>query len=99
MTMVTHEMGFARKVAQRVVFMDAGGKILRHEFRPLRDSVTAPRRPHRVYHPRIASAASRWQIGCSCCRCDNGSGQKRHSLDEGYLECRSCSEVCPFWSD
>ncbi|MBB3166210.1 ABC-type polar amino acid transport system ATPase subunit [Rhizobium laguerreae] len=30
MTMVTHEMGFARKVAQRVVFMDAGGEILRH---------------------------------------------------------------------
>jgi len=30
MMMVTHEMGFARKVAQRVVFMDAGGEILRH---------------------------------------------------------------------
>ncbi|UWU32193.1 hypothetical protein N2600_30485 (plasmid) [Rhizobium sp. WSM1274] len=57
MMMVTHEMGFARERAQRVAFIDAGGKILRHEFRPLRDSVTAPTRPHRVYHPRIAGAA------------------------------------------
>ncbi len=28
MMVVTHEMGFARKVAHRVVFMDVGGKIL-----------------------------------------------------------------------
>lgn len=28
MMVVTHEMGFARKVANRVVFMDAGGRIL-----------------------------------------------------------------------
>jgi len=25
---VTHEMGFARKVSDRVIFMDVGGKIL-----------------------------------------------------------------------
>ncbi len=25
---VTHEMGFARKVSNRVIFMDVGGKIL-----------------------------------------------------------------------
>ena len=25
---VTHEMGFARKVANRVVFIDVGGKVL-----------------------------------------------------------------------
>jgi glutamate/aspartate transport system ATP-binding protein len=25
---VTHEMGFARKVANRVIFMDVGGKLL-----------------------------------------------------------------------
>jgi glutamate/aspartate transport system ATP-binding protein len=28
MMVVTHEMGFARKVAHRVIFMDVGGKIL-----------------------------------------------------------------------
>ena len=28
MMCVTHEMGFARKVASRVIFMDVGGKIL-----------------------------------------------------------------------
>ena len=28
MMVVTHEMGFARKVASRVIFMDVGGKIL-----------------------------------------------------------------------
>ena len=28
MVVVTHEMGFARKVASRVIFMDVGGKIL-----------------------------------------------------------------------
>lgn len=28
MMVVTHEMGFARKVANRVIFMDVGGKIL-----------------------------------------------------------------------
>ena len=28
MTVVTHEMGFARKVANRVIFIDVGGKIL-----------------------------------------------------------------------
>ena len=36
MMCVTHEMGFARKVAHRVIFMDVGGKILedcsREEF-------------------------------------------------------------------
>jgi len=28
MVCVTHEMGFARKVSDRVIFMDIGGKIL-----------------------------------------------------------------------
>jgi glutamate/aspartate transport system ATP-binding protein len=28
MMVVTHEMGFARKVANRVIFMDIGGRIL-----------------------------------------------------------------------
>ena len=28
MMCVTHEMGFARKVSHRVIFMDVGGKIL-----------------------------------------------------------------------
>ena len=28
MMVVTHEMGFARKVANRVVFIDVGGKVL-----------------------------------------------------------------------
>jgi glutamate/aspartate transport system ATP-binding protein len=28
MMVVTHEMGFARKVANRVIFMDVGGRIL-----------------------------------------------------------------------
>jgi glutamate/aspartate transport system ATP-binding protein len=28
MMCVTHEMGFARKVSNRVIFMDVGGKIL-----------------------------------------------------------------------
>ena len=28
MMCVTHEMGFAKKVASRVIFMDVGGKIL-----------------------------------------------------------------------
>jgi glutamate/aspartate transport system ATP-binding protein len=28
MMCVTHEMGFARKVSDRVIFMDVGGKIL-----------------------------------------------------------------------
>jgi L-glutamate ABC transporter ATP-binding protein/L-aspartate ABC transporter ATP-binding protein len=28
MMVVTHEMGFARKVSHRVIFMDVGGKIL-----------------------------------------------------------------------
>jgi len=28
MMVVTHEMGFARKVANRVIFMDVGGHIL-----------------------------------------------------------------------
>ena len=28
MLVVTHEMGFARKVANRVVFIDVGGKVL-----------------------------------------------------------------------
>jgi glutamate/aspartate transport system ATP-binding protein len=28
MMVVTHEMGFARKVANRVIFIDVGGKIL-----------------------------------------------------------------------
>ena len=28
MMCVTHEMGFARKVANRVIFMDVGGRIL-----------------------------------------------------------------------
>ena len=28
MMVVTHEMGFARKVSDRVIFMDVGGKIL-----------------------------------------------------------------------
>jgi glutamate/aspartate transport system ATP-binding protein len=28
MMVVTHEMGFARKVADRVIFMDVGGRIL-----------------------------------------------------------------------
>jgi glutamate/aspartate transport system ATP-binding protein len=28
MMVVTHEMGFARKVANRVLFMDVGGRIL-----------------------------------------------------------------------
>ncbi|MFA7680179.1 MAG: amino acid ABC transporter ATP-binding protein, partial [Pigmentiphaga sp.] len=28
MMCVTHEMGFARKVGSRVIFMDIGGKIL-----------------------------------------------------------------------
>ena len=36
MMCVTHEMGFARKVSHRVIFMDVGGKILedcsREEF-------------------------------------------------------------------
>src|SRR5450830_992605 len=30
MMVVTHEMGFARKVSNRVIFMDVGGKILQH---------------------------------------------------------------------
>jgi len=28
MMVVTHEMGFARKVSNRVIFMDVGGKVL-----------------------------------------------------------------------
>jgi glutamate/aspartate transport system ATP-binding protein len=28
MMVVTHEMGFARKVANRVIFIDVGGRIL-----------------------------------------------------------------------
>ncbi len=28
MMCVTHEMGFAKKVSNRVIFMDVGGKIL-----------------------------------------------------------------------
>jgi glutamate/aspartate transport system ATP-binding protein len=28
MMVVTHEMGFARKVASRVIFIDVGGRIL-----------------------------------------------------------------------
>jgi glutamate/aspartate transport system ATP-binding protein len=28
MMVVTHEMGFARKVGSRVIFMDVGGRIL-----------------------------------------------------------------------
>ena len=42
MLVVTHEMGFAREVASRVVFMD-GGEIL--ESRPSRDLFAAPEHP------------------------------------------------------
>jgi len=42
MAVVTHEMGFAREVAQRVLFMDAG-KIL--EDAPPAEFFTAPREP------------------------------------------------------
>ena len=42
MLVVTHEMGFAREVASRVVFMD-GGEIL--ESRPSRELFAAPEHP------------------------------------------------------
>jgi len=42
MAVVTHEMGFAREVAQRVLFMDAG-KVL--EDAPPAEFFTAPREP------------------------------------------------------
>ena len=42
MLVVTHEMGFAREVASRVVFMD-GGEIL--ESRPSRELFSAPEHP------------------------------------------------------
>lgn len=42
MIVVTHEMGFAREVASRVVFMD-GGRIL--ESRPAAEFFTAPAHP------------------------------------------------------
>jgi len=42
MVVVTHEMGFAREVANRVVFMD-GGQII--ESRPAREFFAAPEHP------------------------------------------------------
>lgn len=42
MMVVTHEMGFARKVAKRVIFMDAGEII---EDRPTQDFFSAPGSP------------------------------------------------------
>jgi polar amino acid transport system ATP-binding protein len=42
MVIVTHEMGFAREVADRVLFMD-GGEIV--EQGPARELLTAPREP------------------------------------------------------
>jgi len=42
MVIVTHEMGFAREVADRVLFLD-GGEIV--ESGPARDVLTAPREP------------------------------------------------------
>ena len=43
MMVVTHEMGFARKVANRVIFIDVGGRILEDctQGRVLRQSGSA----------------------------------------------------------
>jgi polar amino acid transport system ATP-binding protein len=42
MIIVTHEMAFAREVASRVIFMDAGSVV---EARPARELFAAPAHP------------------------------------------------------
>jgi polar amino acid transport system ATP-binding protein len=54
MVVVTHEMAFAKEVADRVLFLDAGTIV---EAGPARDMLTSPRNPRtqdflrRVTHP------------------------------------------------
>nr|WP_308238000.1 hypothetical protein [Phenylobacterium sp. J426] len=51
MVIVTHEMGFAREVADRVLFMD-GGEIV--EAGPARELLTEPREPRtRTFLDRV----------------------------------------------
>ena len=50
MMCVTHEMGFARKVSNRVIFMDVGGRIL--EDCSKRSSSTTP--THASLAPRTS---------------------------------------------
>jgi glutamate/aspartate transport system ATP-binding protein len=72
MMCVTHEMGFARKVADRVIFMDRGkivedcpkGRVLRRHQRPLRTRAALPRENPAALKTPVCpcgeGACSRW---------------------------------------
>ena len=75
MMVVTHEMGFARKVASRVIFIDVGGKILedcsKDDFFGHPESAPAPHQgfpeqdPRALNPPgyRVTITASRYSLG------------------------------------
>jgi glutamate/aspartate transport system ATP-binding protein len=77
MMCVTHEMGFARKVANRVIFMDAGKiiedcerRVLRRHQRPFRARAALPRQnPAALNNATVLSEARESQgpafIGCA----------------------------------
>ena len=59
MMCVTHEMGFARKVANRVIFIDVGGRILGRLRQGRTNSTTRNRQPpHQDFLSKILRAAA-----------------------------------------